>query len=52
MLRSIQCGIPLSEWEVLTIGMIYDYIINYDNLYGEEEEIGVRQATQADYDRW
>ena len=52
MARSIQRGIPLSEWEVMTVGMIFDYIIYLNNIYEDGEEVGTRQATQDDFDRY
>lgn len=56
MLRSIARGISLEYWDYMTVGMILDYIISFDNEYLKEEknnnetEDGIRTATQADFD--
>lgn len=56
MLRSIARGISLEHWDYMTVGMILDYIISFDNEYLKEEknnnetEDGIRTATQADFD--
>jgi len=34
----------------MTIGMIMDYIITYNNMHLEEEEETIKEATQVDYD--
>lgn len=53
MLRSTERGLYLSEWDNLTVGMIMDYITFYNNEYFEvEKNEEVRQATQADFDRF
>lgn len=54
MLRAIERGLSLNDFEYLTFGMIFDYIIEYNNdhLDDEDKTNEVRQATQADYDRW
>lgn len=54
MLRSIERGLPLSEWENMTTGMILGLIITYNNehLDDEEKEDETRVATQSDYDRF
>lgn len=38
----------------MTVGMIIDYIITYNNLHDNEEneEETIRDATQADFDAW
>lgn len=42
----------MSEWNDLTVGMILDYIITFNNEYSKEEEEKekVREATQSDFD--
>lgn len=57
IVRSLERGISLSAWDVLTFGMILDVIITYNNLNAddiEEEPSGgkVRLAGQADFDRF
>jgi len=53
MKRSIERKLPLSDWELLTIGQIIDYIIFYNE---DEREIGEdtedREATQNDFERF
>lgn len=52
MLRALERGLCLADFEVLTIGMIMGYIVAYNNeRLGEDEiEDNVRQATQRDMD--
>jgi hypothetical protein len=54
MLRAIERGLTLRDFEYLTLGMILDFIITYNNerLKDDEKEDSVRMATQADFDRW
>lgn len=54
MLRSIERGLPLCEWENITIGMILDFKITYDNehLEDDEKEDSVRMANQKDFDHF
>lgn len=54
MLRAIERGLSLQDFEVLTVGMIIGYIVEYNNerLDEDDKEDGVREATQADFDRW
>lgn len=52
MVRALERGLTLRDFEDLTVGMIIDYIITYNNLNvnEDEEEDEVREATQADFD--
>jgi len=52
MVRALERGLTLTDFENMTAGMILDYIITYNNLNLDEEEKQdeVRMATQADYD--
>ncbi len=54
MLRSIERGISLDQWDYMTVGMILDYIIAFNNSYideeAEEKEEEIREATQVDFD--
>jgi len=54
MLRALERGLTLRDFEHLTLGMIIDFITTYNNerLGDEEKEDSVRMATQADFDRW
>jgi hypothetical protein len=54
MLRALERGLTLRDFEDLTLGMIIGYITAYNNehLSDDEREDTVRQATQADFDRW
>lgn len=54
MLRSIEKGLSLRDWEIMTPGMIVDYIITYNNDRLDQEEMDdeYRPATQSDYDRF
>lgn len=56
MLGALERGLILRDFEDLTLGMILDYIITYNNerlndADGDTRET-VRQATQADFDRF
>ncbi len=52
MVRALERGLTLSDFENLTVGMIVGYLTTYNNLNLSEEEKQdeVRMATQADYD--
>lgn len=54
MLRALERGLTLRDFEELTFGMITGFIITYNNeqLTEEEKEDTVRQANQADFDRF
>ena len=54
MLRALERGITLRDFEHLTLGMILGYVITYNNehLDDNEKEDAVRQATQVDFDRF
>ncbi len=54
MVRAIERGLNLHDFENMTIGMIIDYIITYNNLNikGENEEDEAREATQEDFDKF
>lgn len=52
MMRAIERGLCLADFEVMTIGMIMGYITacNNEHLGEDEKEDSVRIAGQADYD--
>lgn len=52
MRRSIERGVPLSDWEIMTVGMIVGYIYSYNNEQLDEEDKEAREASQADFDRF
>jgi hypothetical protein len=54
MLRAIERGLCLADFEEMTPGMIIGYIVTYNNehLSEDEKEDNVRMATQADFDRF
>jgi len=54
MLRALERGITLRDFEHLTLGMILGYVVTYNNehLDDNEKEDTVRTATQADFDRF
>jgi hypothetical protein len=49
--RALERGITLSDFDNLTIGMIMDIIITYNNESNSEED-DTREATQHDFDNW
>lgn len=52
MVRALERGLALSDFQEMTVGMIIDYITTYNNLNLSEEEKQdeVRMATQEDFD--
>jgi len=55
MLRAIERGLTLRDFEHLTLGMILGYVVTYNNEkldVDDEKEDDVRLATQADFDRF
>lgn len=54
VLRALERGLTLRDFEDMTPGMIVDYIITYNNdrLSEDEREDKIRMATQADFDRF
>jgi hypothetical protein len=54
MLRALERGLTLRDFEHLTLGMILGYVVTYNNehLDDNEKEDTVRTATQADFDRF
>ncbi|MDF2591400.1 MAG: hypothetical protein K0S75_866 [Clostridia bacterium] len=54
MLRAIERGLCLNDFENMTPGMIIGFIITYNNehLADDEKEDDVRMATQSDFDRF
>ena len=54
MLRAIERGLTLRDFEDLTLGMIIGFIATYNNerLGEDEKEDTVRTATQADFNRF
>ena len=52
MVRALERGLTLTDFENMTAGMTLDYIITYNNLNldEEEKEEQAREATQADFD--
>jgi len=54
MLRAKERGLCLNDFENLTVGMILDYIIEYNNehLEDDEREDTIKQAGQYDFDMW
>lgn len=54
MVRAIERGLSLVDFENMTVGMILDYIITYNNLNikADDEEDEIREATQEDFDKF
>lgn len=50
MLRAIERGLSLRDFEYLTVTQIMDYIITYNNENSEDSEDSERIATQSDFD--
>ncbi len=59
MVRAIERGLSLNDFESMTVGMVIGYITTYNNIFNaNSEEKGndnvtyVRKATQEDWDRF
>ncbi|MFU0834012.1 MAG: Asp-tRNA(Asn)/Glu-tRNA(Gln) amidotransferase GatCAB subunit C [Oscillospiraceae bacterium] len=54
LVRAIERGLTLHDFNEMTIGMVLDYIITYNNLnaHGTNEEEQIREATQEDFDKF
>ena len=54
MLGALERGLRLSDFDMMTPGMIIDFIITFNNdrLDDDEKEDSVRKATPADFDRF
>lgn len=53
LVRAKERGISFSDFEIMTVGMILDYIITYNNLNNkEDEEESTIEATQSHFDSW
>ena len=50
IVRALERGISLYDFENLTIGMIMDILITYNNENIEDD--GIREATQSDFDNF
>lgn len=51
MLRALERGLSLSDFDYMTVGMIIDFIVTYNNENTKDEnEDEVRNANQADFD--
>lgn len=53
-MRSLERGLPFGAFDAMTVGMIVDYVIAYNNDRSEDTpgEDAPREASQADYDRF
>jgi hypothetical protein len=53
MIHAFKRGLSLSDFEVLTTGMILGAIIEYNNIeFDDKEKETVRMATQDDFDKF
>lgn len=52
LLRCSQLGLSMSDLEDLDMGMVYDMLIEQANDQAEDAYDTVREATQADFDRF
>jgi len=52
MVRAIERGINLCDFENLTIGMIINFISTYNDMQNNQntQEKEMKEATQSDYD--
>lgn len=52
LLRCLQIGLSIEDLEHLTVGMVYDIMIERVNDEAKDEYDTVRMATQADFDNF
>lgn len=53
MVRALERGLCLSDFNDMTVGMILDFIITFNNdRLSDDERDDARTATQADFDRF
>lgn len=52
MLRAVEAGLSVQDFELLTVGMVFDLLITSRNEQQTGDQSGVRGATQADFDRF
>lgn len=52
MLRAIERGLTLSDFNEMTLGMILGFITTYNNEQIEEDEEHIREANQSDMDKF
>lgn len=50
MVRAIERGITILDFNELTVGMIIGYIATYNHINEKNDETEVIDATQEDYD--
>lgn len=52
MVRALERGLSLRDFEILTVGMLLDYIVEYDNLNLSDEQMksAVIEAQQSHFD--
>lgn len=50
MVRALERGLSLSDFNDMTFGMIIDYIIVYNNSATNERAEEIKDATQEDFD--
>ena len=50
--RAIERGLSLRDFDNMTVGMIIDLIITYNNLNNKDDEEEVREANQNDFDNF
>lgn len=52
LLRCRQLGLSMSDLDLLDMGMVYDMFIEQENDEAKDAYDNVRNATQADFDRF
>lgn len=52
LLRCCQLGLSMSDLDLLDMGMVYDMLIEQANDQAEDVYDTIREATQADFDRF
>jgi hypothetical protein len=52
IIRALERGLSLSDFNEMTVGMLIDFIVTYNNEKIDHEEEEERFATQNDFDRF
>ncbi|NWK10403.1 hypothetical protein HXZ52_04175 [Clostridium cadaveris] len=52
LVLALSRGLTAADFENMTLGMILDYVITYNNMKIESEDENIKSATQEDFDRF
>lgn len=49
MVRALERGLTVADFEILTFGMLIDYIVTYNNVISSTNEEPMQSAAQSDF---